>query len=698
MTCYTLNDYCRERFGKKLYRLSLDGGFTCPNRDGTLGKRGCIFCSRAGSGEFAESGTDVDAQIEAAKRRVADKHGEQDGYIAYFQSFTNTYAPVERLRALFAPVVRRADIDVLAVATRPDCLEQEKIDLLRELNAIKPVWVELGLQTTKPESIRYIRRGYENEVYFDAVRRLKAAGLYVVTHMIVGLPGETTEDMQNTVRAIASAGGDGIKIHLLHVLKDTDLYERWRRGEFQTLTKEAYLRILSELLPLLPEKMAVHRLTGDGDKRTLAAPLWSADKKDVMNSIRRHNDIKWELPDYVLAVLDRLEQNGFAAYLVGGCVRDRLLGREPGDYDIAVSSSPEETIRCFTGWRVIETGLKHGTVTVVSGGRNLELTTFRCDGAYKDGRRPESVTFTRDIHADVSRRDFTVNAMAYSPAHGFVDDFGGQEDLKAGVIRCVGDPERRFTEDALRIMRTLRFSSVLDFTVEASTGQAALALRERLRHISAERIFAELKKLLAGKNAERVLLRYRPVIETVLPETAALSPADYARNARRLKLCGDDPARTAALLYGCPDADAICRRLHTDNKFRVSVCFLLENADRVFRSVGEGKRLAGEKGANRLATLLAFRRAMGLAEDENLAKAVTAVTGGECLSLKELAVNGADLTALGAHGKQIGAVLSALLTEVTEGRLPNERGALLSAAENAVGGRSAGERQNRVKD
>ncbi len=683
MQYYSLNDYCLKHFGKKLYRLSLDGGFTCPTRDGTLGTRGCVFCSCAGSGEFASRGTDMDAQIEAAKRLVEDKHRDGDGYIAYFQSFTNTYASAEKLRALFAPVIEREDIDVLAVATRPDCLEPDKLALLRELNAVKPVWVELGLQTTKEESVRFIRRGYDNAVYDDAVRRLHEVGIYVVTHMIVGLPGETLEDMKNTMRHIVSAGSDGVKLHLLHVLKDADLYEYWLRGEVETLTKDEYLRILSELLALLPEKTAVHRLTGDGDKKTLAAPLWSADKKDVMNSIARYNEEKWELPGYVQTVLDRLEAEGFAAWLVGGCVRDRLLGHAPGDYDMAVASSPEETERCFEGWRIIETGLQHGTVTVVSEGHNLELTTFRCDGEYKDSRRPESVAFTRDIHADVSRRDFTVNAMAYSPARGFVDDFGGREDLKAKVIRCVGEPERRFTEDALRIMRALRFASALDFTIEKKTAEAALSLRDRLNHISAERVFVELKKLLAGQNAEKVLLQFRPVIETVLPETAALPAADYARNARCVKRCADDPARLASLLYGLPAdaAEQICRRLRTDNKFRVSVCFLLENADRAFRTVGEGKRLAGEKGAQRLAALLAFRRAMDLPEDDNLTKATAAVTrGGECLSLKELAVGGGDITALGADGREVGAILSALLTEVTEGRLPNEREALLAAA------------------
>ena len=683
---YTVNDYCREKFGKKLYKLSLDGGFTCPTRDGTLGVGGCVFCSRVGSGEFAARGEDIAAQIEAAKRRVADKFRDGDGYIAYFQSFTNTYAPVERLRELFTRVIARNDIEVLAVATRPDCLEEEKIALLRELNAVKPVWVELGLQTTKESSVRFIRRGYDNSVYDDAVKRLQNAGIYVITHMIAGLPGETLEDMKNTVRHIVAAGSDGIKIHLLHVLRDADLYDYWLRGEVKTLTKEEYLQILSKLLELLPEKTAVHRLTGDGDKRTLVAPLWSADKKDVMNSIKNYGADNMAIPDYVRAVLDTLEQNGFAAYLVGGCVRDHLLDHAPGDYDMAVASSPEETERCFAGWRLIETGIRHGTVTVVSDGHNLELTTFRCDGEYKDSRRPESVAFTRDIHADVARRDFTVNAMAYSPTRGYVDDFGGREDLQAKVIRCVGEPELRFTEDALRIMRALRFAAVLDFTIEKKTAEAALALRERLNNISAERIFVELKKLLAGPNAEKILLQFRPVIKTVLPETAALSAAEYARNARCVKRCADDPMRLAALLYGVsPDtAEAVCKRLRSDNKFRISLRFYIENADRAFRSAGEAKRLAGEKGPDRLAALLAFRRAMGLPEDDNLTKAVAAVTrGDECLTLKSLAVGGDDITALGADGREVGKILNALLAEVTEGRLPNEREALLQAARNS---------------
>ncbi len=289
MNYLTLNDYCRQTFGKKLYKLSLDGGFTCPTRDGTLGTRGCIFCSAAGSGDFAARGRTLDEQIEDAKRRVAAKH-KGGGYIAYFQSFTGTYAPVNVLREKFLPVITREDIDVLSIATRPDCLEPEKIQLLRELNDIKPVWVELGLQTTKPESVKYIRRGYENEVFADAVRALRNAGIYVISHIILGLPGETEADMQNTLRFALDCGVNGVKLQLLHVLEGTDLAEDWRKGRFQTLTLEEHLHILSVLLPMLPPDVAVHRLTGDGAKKDLLSPLWSADKKAVLNAIRTITD------------------------------------------------------------------------------------------------------------------------------------------------------------------------------------------------------------------------------------------------------------------------------------------------------------------------------------------------------------------------------------------------------------------------
>ena len=283
----TLNEYCKKTFGEKLYKLSLDGGMTCPNRDGTCGTRGCIFCSEGGSGDFTpDKDLPMDVQIEAAKARVAGKFAGSR-YIAYFQAYTNTYAPAERLRELFLPVIRRDDVAVLSVATRPDCLGEDVLGLLAELNAIKPVWVELGLQTTKPESVEYIRRGYKTEVYDEAVKSLNALGIHVVTHVILGLPGETVEDMKNTVRHAVSCGTGGIKLQLLHVLEGTDLAEDYRAGRFEVMSLPEYVSALSACVRLLPEDTVVHRLTGDGPKRLLIAPLWSGDKKRVINEINK---------------------------------------------------------------------------------------------------------------------------------------------------------------------------------------------------------------------------------------------------------------------------------------------------------------------------------------------------------------------------------------------------------------------------
>lgn len=278
----TLNDHYRAKFGCKVYKLSIDGGFTCPNRDGTLGHGGCIFCSAAGSGEFAESGTSIAAQLEQAKARVSAKN--RDGkYIAYFQSFTNTYAPVEVLQKKYLAAIAPDDIVGLAIGTRPDCLPEETVALLAKINAIKPVSVELGLQTVHEPTAAYIRRGYVNQVYFDAVRRLKAAGIEVVTHIILGLPGETAQMAAETTRQAVRAGTDGVKFHLIHVLRGTDLEADYLTGRFQCLTLEEYARWLRLCLAEVPSHVVVHRITGDGAKRELVAPLWSADKKRVLN-------------------------------------------------------------------------------------------------------------------------------------------------------------------------------------------------------------------------------------------------------------------------------------------------------------------------------------------------------------------------------------------------------------------------------
>ena len=287
MEYYSFNRYLRNRFGCKVYKISINGGFTCPNRDGTCGTRGCIFCSAGGSGDFAEDPRlSVTQQIEKGKARVQNKI-KSGKYIAYFQAFTNTYAPVEVLRKKFTEAIEHPDIVMLSVATRPDCLPEEVIELLKELNEIKPVCVELGLQTIHKKSAEYIRRGYKLECYDNAVRRLKAAGLEVVCHIILGLPGESKSDMLQSVDYACKSGINGIKLQLLHVLKNTDLEKEYRAGKFKTLTFEEYLDIIKSCVKIIPKEIVIHRLTGDGAKKDLIAPLWSADKKKVLNAISK---------------------------------------------------------------------------------------------------------------------------------------------------------------------------------------------------------------------------------------------------------------------------------------------------------------------------------------------------------------------------------------------------------------------------
>lgn len=286
MTYYTsLNSALRKQFGGKVYKLSLDGGFTCPNRDGRISSGGCIFCA-GGSGDFSvPCGNDVFSAIETAKLLVAGKGAEK--YIAYFQSYTGTYAPLTRLEFLYSQAISHPDIAALSIGTRPDCLPEETVALLSVLNRQKPVWVELGLQTIHPQTAAYIRRGYELPVFDAAVARLKTAGLGVVVHMILGLPGENAEMMRQTAEYIAASGADGVKFQLLHVLKGTDLAGDYLAGKFNVLTCEEYIRVLEQCVHAIPKDMIVHRLTGDGSKRDLIAPLWSADKKKVLNAIAK---------------------------------------------------------------------------------------------------------------------------------------------------------------------------------------------------------------------------------------------------------------------------------------------------------------------------------------------------------------------------------------------------------------------------
>ena len=280
----TANDYYKETFGCKVYKLSLDGGFTCPNRDGTVSTGGCIFCSAMGGGEFAEHGTDIACQLELAKHRVEGKI-KNGKYIAYFQSFTNTYAPTARLRQLYQAAMTPDYIVGLNIATRPDCLGDDVIELLREMNEIKPVTVELGLQTADDAVAEYINRGYKTEVYRDAVTRLHEAGIPVITHIIIGLPGD---DPVATTRYAAECGTHGVKFHLLHILKGTRLEKEYLEGRVRALTLEGYAELLKRCISALPAETVVHRITGDGAKKDLIAPLWSADKKKTLNYLKKY--------------------------------------------------------------------------------------------------------------------------------------------------------------------------------------------------------------------------------------------------------------------------------------------------------------------------------------------------------------------------------------------------------------------------
>ncbi len=291
----TVNEYLRETYGCKVYKLALQAAVTCPNRDGTLGTRGCIFCSEGGSGDFASDvRKPVSEQIEDAKRLVSSKIKGRAKYIAYFQSFTNTYGDPAYLSRIFHEAIEPEDIVILSVATRPDCISEEMYQILAGLNRIKPVWVELGLQTIHPKSASYIRRGYDLPVYDECVKRLRSEGITVITHVILGLPGEGTEEMKETVRYVAASGVQGIKLQLLHVLAGTDLEREYREGKVPVMTMQEYLSLLGELIPLIPDDVIIHRLTGDGPKKTLVAPAWSADKKKVLNAI---SHLLRELPD-----------------------------------------------------------------------------------------------------------------------------------------------------------------------------------------------------------------------------------------------------------------------------------------------------------------------------------------------------------------------------------------------------------------
>ena len=430
-----------------------------------------------------------------------------------------------------------------------------------------------------------------------------------------------------------------------------------------------------------------------------------------------------EIPGYVRSVIRRLEQAGYRAVMVGGCVRDSLLGRQPEDYDAATSARPEEVMALFAA-QAIPTGLRHGTVTVVSQGERVEVTTFRRDGSYADHRRPETVTFTGSLTEDLGRRDFTINAMALGLDGRLTDPYGGAEDLRRGLLRCVGDPDVRFQEDALRILRALRFAAQLSLSVEEGTQRSLRERRELLGEIAAERICTELTKLLCAPEAAEVLLEYPEVLGVALPEILPAVGFDqrnrhhcfdvYEHSVRALAAAPPDPLlRWTLLLHdlGKPEtfsldqqgvghffghgrrsaqlAQAVCRRLRMDRRTSETIEELVRLHDAEIPLTEKGlRRILRRVGEEQLRRLLAVKRGDNLAQhpdyrgrqetlDQLEALLNLVLASDECFSLRQLAVKGNDLTQLGLRGPAVGQMLARLLDEVVEERLPNRRGALL---------------------
>ena len=436
-----------------------------------------------------------------------------------------------------------------------------------------------------------------------------------------------------------------------------------------------------------------------------------------------------DMPKNVDTAIDLLQSAGFEAYAVGGCVRDSLLGKTPNDWDITTSAKPEDMKSVFADFHCIDTGIKHGTVTVVIDGEPLEITTFRLDGEYEDNRHPKSVTFTSNLGADLGRRDFTVNAMAYSKKTGTVDLFGGQNDLKNKIIRCVGDPDRRFNEDALRILRALRFASALDFEIEEKTAQSLLKNRALLGNISEERIAKELLKLVCGKGAKRILTDFAPVLFESLPElqpmyknshdnphhcydiyehtliaVESIDPEPTLRFAMLLHDCGKPAVKKfdengVAHFYGHQRISAeisaqILARLKVSNKFRDEILFLVSNHDRweLYENTEKMPRYLSKFGLDGVLNLLKVMRADVLAQSPEYRYRLYQIADAEetaknlaaqkpCLSLSELQINGRTLMDIGIpQGRKLGAVLAQLLDEVIDGVTKNTQEALTTRA------------------
>ncbi len=395
--------------------------------------------------------------------------------------------------------------------------------------------------------------------------------------------------------------------------------------------------------------------------------------------------MKINVPPFAAAVIGKLRAGGYEAYAVGGCVRDSMLGRTPNDWDVTTSALPETTLSLFSGadgFKAVPTGIAHGTVTVISGGEPVEVTTFRVDGNYSDHRRPDSVGFTGRLGDDLARRDFTINAMAYSPERGLIDPYGGERDLGKKIIRCVGEPERRFDEDALRILRALRFASTLGFEIEKETAEAAVRLRTLILDISRERVSAELEKLLLGQDAEKILRAYEPVFLTTIPELAYENFGLAAECVGKLRVYGDFALSLAGFFCGLGEKalNTALAGLKLPKKVSSRARYAVLNAHAPLDGRTDVRRLAARLGADHARDTIILGIALGTASPERLSELDDILSSGECISLGQLRIDGERLKALGVRPEMIGRTLGALLSRVISGELANEEDVLVSAA------------------
>lgn len=393
-------------------------------------------------------------------------------------------------------------------------------------------------------------------------------------------------------------------------------------------------------------------------------------------------------PQPLLELLERLNKAGFEACFVGGCVRDAIRGRQPGDYDIATAAEPSQVERLFRDKRVVETGLRHGTVTVITDGFSAEITTYRTESGYSDHRHPDAVMYTRSLREDLARRDFTVNALAYIPGKGVIDPFGGITDIENKRLRCVGDPEKRFTEDSLRILRAVRFSATLGFEVEQRTAAAAFSLRDSLRFVSAERILTELTKLLCGENASEAILNFADILRVIIP----CFPNDEQLPATANALKATAPniiSRFSVLLRGCgaEQTNSVMKQLRASNAIRKSIVAV--TAELNLPTPNEHAAVC--RSLNRISPELFFRyieavKAFAAAENDKSRlsaardaekEAQAILKNGDCYCLRQLAINGSDIIAAGYDGKKTGELLNLLLDAVISGSINNEKKALL---------------------